>query len=494
MSGIGKTTLAEVVFQVTQNKFQESSFIENIKDISKDHNSDLCKLQQKILDDVLKDESIHVRSVKHGQILLKTKLRDMKVLIVLDDVNHAYQFMYLAGGHEWFGPGTRIIVTTTNKDLLNAYKVNEIYVCRELDGEEALSLFYQSAFADGHPTHGYEKLSDDIVKYTGGLPIALTVYGSLLCGKEENYWKEILKKVQEYLHKEVLGRLEVSYVRLDRDQQLTFMYIACFLKGRDIDLVKDILTDVGLYPECGILDLINKFILTINFDDCVWMHDLLQQMKLKFLRISNIHLPQGFNYLSNDLRILDWYGCSLKSLPSMFEPKHLYQLEMCYSQLERLWEKRLVLPKLRSIDLSFSRDLNKIPDLTSTPNLVKLNLRGCKKLKELHQSVLSHKRLEYLNLSGCTCLQNLGRSIMEMEDLVTLLLSGCSSLEHVPEFGDNMKCLEHLYVDATNIKRLPESLGGLCNLRKLDASETCNGPFQFFLVCLVNNGLLPNSS
>ncbi|KAI3741464.1 hypothetical protein L1987_59138 [Smallanthus sonchifolius] len=537
MSGIGKTTLAEVVFEGIQNTFQESSFIGNIKDISKEHDSDFCKLQQKILDDVLKDESIPVRSVKHGQTLLMTKLRDLKVIIVLDDVNHADQFMYLIGRREWFGPGTRIIITTTNADLLNAYRVNEIFMCEELKDEEALRLFCQSAFGDGHPTHGYEKLSDDIVKFAGGLPIALTVYGSLLCGKEEKYWKETLKKVQEYPHKEVLGRLEVGYVRLDRHQQHTFMFIACFLKGRDIYLVKDILTNIGLFPECGITDLINKFLITINIVDCVWMHDLLQQMcweilrkesqqyngkqiaikyrqdvldilsskpkgsgkieiinqepykvevddciddpscfskmrKLKFLKISNIHFPQGLNYLSNDLRILEWYGCSLKSLPSMFEPKHIYQLDMCYSQLEMLWEKSLDLPNLRSIDLSFSKYLTKIPDLTSTPNLVKLNLKGCTKLKELHQSVLSHKRLQFINLGGCTHLQSLGRSNMEMEALVTLLLSGCSNLEYVPEFGHNMKCLEYLYVDGTNIKKLPESLGELCNLRKLDASET----------------------
>ncbi|KAL8235943.1 hypothetical protein R6Q59_017024 [Mikania micrantha] len=194
--------------------------------------------------------------------------------------------------------------------------------------------------------------------------------------------------------------------------------------------------------------------------------------KLKFLRISNIHFPQGLNYLSNDLRILEWYGCSLKSLPSMFEPKHIYELEMCYSQLETLWVKKLDLPNLRSIDLSFSEDLTKIPDLTSTPNLVKLNLKGCTKLKELNETILSHKTIRFINLSGCRHLHSLGRSNMEMEALVTLILSGCSNLECVPEFGHNMKCLEHLYVDGTKIKKLPESLGELCNLRKLDASET----------------------
>nr|GFA27127.1 NB-ARC domains-containing protein [Tanacetum cinerariifolium] len=195
--------------------------------------------------------------------------------------------------------------------------------------------------------------------------------------------------------------------------------------------------------------------------------------RLKFLRISNVRFPQGLSYLSNDLRILEWFECSLKSLPSNFKPTHMYELEMCYSQLETLWEKHLVLPNLRSIDLSFSKDLIKIPDLTSTPKLVKLNLEGCTNLKELHESVLRQKSLQYVHLTGCTHLQSLGRSNMEMESLVTLLLSGCSRLESIPEFGQNMKRLEHLYVDGTSIKKLPESLGKLCNLRKLDASETC---------------------
>ncbi|KAJ0747521.1 putative leucine-rich repeat domain superfamily [Helianthus annuus] len=61
---------------------------------------------------------------------------------------------------------------------------------------------------------------------------------------------------------------------------------------------------------------------------------------------------------------------------------------------------------------------------------------------------------------------------MEMEALEALLLSGCSKLEKIPEFGKNMKRLEHLYVDGTRIKKLPENLGEMCDLRNLDASGT----------------------
>ncbi|GKD79251.1 NB-ARC domains-containing protein, partial [Tanacetum coccineum] len=115
------------------------------------------------------------------------------------------------------------------------------------------------------------------------------------------------------------------------------------------------------------------------------------------------------------------------------------------SNLKTLWEESLVFLNLRSIDLSFSKELIKIPDLTSTPKLVKLILEGCTNLKDL------------------------GRSNIEIKALVTLLLFGCSNLEYILEFGQNMKCLENLYLDGANIKKLPESLEELHSLRKLDA-------------------------
>ncbi|GKF31609.1 NB-ARC domains-containing protein, partial [Tanacetum coccineum] len=210
------------------------------------------------------------------------------------------------------------------------------------------------------------------------------------------------------------------------------------------------------YQESSTIRIINQEKVEMDdFIDDPYCFSIMR--RLKFLRISNVRFPQGLSYLSNDLRILEWFECSLKSLPSNFKPTHMYELEMCYSQLKTLWEETLVFPNLRSIDLSFSNDLIKIPDLTSTPKLVKLILEGCTKLKELHESVLLQKSLQYVNFTRCTHLQSLGRSNIEMEALVTLLLSGCSSLEYIPEFGQNMKCLENLYLDGTNIKKLPES-------------------------------------
>ncbi|GKC30640.1 TMV resistance protein N-like protein, partial [Tanacetum coccineum] len=50
---------------------------------------------------------------KHG------RLHNKKVLIVLDDVDDFKQLEFLAESNEWFGSGSRIIITTRNEQLLS---------------------------------------------------------------------------------------------------------------------------------------------------------------------------------------------------------------------------------------------------------------------------------------------------------------------------------------------------------------------------------------
>jgi hypothetical protein len=58
--------------------------------------------------------------------LVKKRLRRMKVLIVIDDVKDAEQLEVLIGTADWLGPGSRVIITTRDKQVL-AGKVDDIY-------------------------------------------------------------------------------------------------------------------------------------------------------------------------------------------------------------------------------------------------------------------------------------------------------------------------------------------------------------------------------
>lgn len=59
---------------------------------------------------------------------------------------------------------------------------------------------------------------------------------------------------------------------------------------------------------------------------------------LRFLKIENFELPKGLNYLSSELRLLDWDSFPLKSLPTGFRPSKLVQLKMHSSRIKQLWE------------------------------------------------------------------------------------------------------------------------------------------------------------
>ena len=65
-----------------------------------------------------------------------------------------------------------------------------------------------------------------------------------------------------------------------------------------------------------------------------------------------IQFPQGLNYLSNELRVIDWRGYPLKSLPTRFQPNKLVELRMQCNDIKQLWKGIMV--RLSLIQLCFS--------------------------------------------------------------------------------------------------------------------------------------------
>ncbi|KAF5468423.1 hypothetical protein F2P56_012575 [Juglans regia] len=64
-----------------------------------------------------------------------------------------------------------------------------------------------------------------------------------------------------------------------------------------------------------------------------------EMKNLRLLKIiGNVHLSQSLGYLSTELRVLEWHGYPLKSLPMSFPPDKLVELTMCYSHIQQLWQ------------------------------------------------------------------------------------------------------------------------------------------------------------
>ncbi|XP_016650454.1 PREDICTED: TMV resistance protein N-like [Prunus mume] len=138
--GIGKTTIAKAVYNSIAHKFEASCFLKDVRERSIPYGG-LVELQNCLLYEILRGKESKVTDVDKGINVIRDRLRAKKILLILDDVNELNQLNTLVGGFDWFGSGSRIIITTRDKHLLTAHEVNRIYKVKELDPHEAFELF-----------------------------------------------------------------------------------------------------------------------------------------------------------------------------------------------------------------------------------------------------------------------------------------------------------------------------------------------------------------
>ncbi|CAJ1978767.1 unnamed protein product [Sphenostylis stenocarpa] len=117
---------------------------------------------------------------------------------------------------------------------------------------------------------------------------------------------------------------------------------------------------------------------------------------LELLILQNVNTFGSLNCISNELRYLNWDNFPFVSLPSTFEPDQLVELQLRYSNIKKLWEGTKILPKLRTLDLSHSKNLIEMPDLTGVPHLTTLRLEGCIELVQIDPSIGILRELVYL--------------------------------------------------------------------------------------------------
>ena len=227
MGGIGKTTLASVVFSRLAPQFEGCCFLENVREESERHG--LNHLRNTFFSKLLEEDNLDLGPLSVGTSFIKNRLRRKRVLIVLDDVNDSDQLEPLVGDHSWFGIGSRIIVTTRDMQMLRN-EVDEIYSVERLNFGDALQLFHFTAFRRSSPTTDDIELSKRVVKHTQGVPLALKVLGSFLRGKRKENWESELDKLKVVPNNKIQNVLRVSYEGLDKKEKNIFLDIACFSK------------------------------------------------------------------------------------------------------------------------------------------------------------------------------------------------------------------------------------------------------------------------
>ena len=170
ISGIGKTTIAKMLYNDILCQFDGNCFLEDVKKRFKSHN-DRLQLLQELLCGIQKDANLELNSIVDGVDLIKDRLNSRK-LIVVDDEDHQDQVQLLIKSCTWFAPGSRIIVTTKDKCLLNRHQLEAstgvnvlLYEASALCEEESIELFSWHAFRQNVPKEDYMNLSKCLVNY-----------------------------------------------------------------------------------------------------------------------------------------------------------------------------------------------------------------------------------------------------------------------------------------------------------------------------------------
>ncbi|KAM7256984.1 hypothetical protein ACFE04_012725 [Oxalis oulophora] len=117
----------------------------------------------------------------------------------------------------------------------------------------------------------------------------------------------------------------------------------------------------------------------------------------------------------------------------------LISLDLSYSLIISV---TMVLPKLKFLNLSHCRELNRVPNFCESPHVERLILRGCINIFEVGESIECLKGLLILNLEDCTSLKKLPKSLTTLESLEEINLFGCLNLEEMSEDLRKMKSLK----------------------------------------------------
>ncbi|KAJ0630452.1 putative P-loop containing nucleoside triphosphate hydrolase, leucine-rich repeat domain superfamily [Helianthus annuus] len=449
MGGVGKTTLARMLYNDTRVKGQ----FELMAWVCVSDEFDIFKISQTIYQSVAK-ESKQFTDTNQLQIALKEKLEGKRFLLVLDDVwNENYDdWENLVRPFHSGATGSRVIMTTRQQQLLKKIGFNHLDLLESLSHDDALSLLARHALdVDNFESHETLKpLGEGIVEKCGCLPLALKAIGRLLRTKTDGEeWDDVLNSEIWDLEtaNEIVPALRLSYHDLSADLKRLFAYCSLFPKDFLFEKEELVLLWVAegylnesvanKSPECLAREYFEK-LLSRSFFNLHLVMEMTEEALAKYRHMS---------FIREEYVAFQKFGAFEKA-------RRLRTLLAVYVGVDKWWNKFYLSSKIL-VDL--------LPQL---PLLRVLSLRHFN-ISEVPNSIGTLKHLRYLNLSH-TDIHELPENVGNLYNLQTLIVSGCGSLTNLPKSFCKLKRLRHFDIRNTPLlKKLPLGIGELKSLQTL---------------------------
>nr|AGP75916.1 CNL4 [Triticum monococcum subsp. monococcum] len=470
--GLGKTTLAKAAYDKIKVQFDCGAFV------SVSQNPEMKKVLKDILYglDKVKYENIHnaARDEKYLIDDIIEFLNDKRYLIVIDDIWNEKAWELIKCAFFKKSIGSRLITTTRNVSVSEACCSSEddIYRMEPLSNDVSRTLFCKRIFSqeEGCPQE-LLKVSEEILKKCGGVPLAIITIASLLANKghikAKDEWYALLSSIGHGLTKnrsleQMKKILLFSYYDLPSYLKPCLLYLSIFPEDREIRRARLIWRwisegfvysekqDISLYElgDSYFNELVNRsMIQPIGIDD---------EGKVKACRVHDMVLDLICSLSSeeNFVTILDD--------PRRKMPNSESKVRRLSIQNSKIDVDTTRMEHMRSVTVFSDNVVGKVLDISRFKVLRVLDLEGCHVSDVGYVGNLLH--LRYLGLKG-THVKDLPMEIGKLQFLLTLDLRG-TKIEVLPWSVVQLRRLMCLYVDYG--MKLPSGIGNLTSLEVLD--------------------------
>ncbi|GMN67473.1 hypothetical protein TIFTF001_036530 [Ficus carica] len=446
LSGVGKTTLARIVYQSSevQHHFDCHAWI----NVSRSYYlKDLLSCVTKMIcqdEDSVEGEM----DVKPGPINpLFRFLLEKRYVIVFDGVRHPDIFQFMSDFLPDNNKGSRIIITTSDNAI--AASCDIIQTLQPLSEQRALELFWKFASICRDQFESRFDLCSDIkelslrtVRRCHGLPLVIWAMGDLFThnlylGRMEEVmseWKLQLDKFEDEIGEdlshieELLRNFYHNYDDLPSRSRLCLMYIGIFPKDYlipDVKLVKLWIAEGFVREEAG---------KTLEQVAEAYLNDLVNR---NLVQVSHMNYDGTERF------------CKVHSFVHRIISARVRRNKIC-QVLQETDSRLFVNCAVHRLSI-YGDAINSLEIDTECPRICSVFLF------DVNETMMTISPL--INL--CEKLKHL--ELLDFEN---------APIEDLPYEVGNLSLLKYLSLRNTNIKKLPKSVGRLINLQTLDVRNT----------------------
>nr|XP_048329739.1 disease resistance protein RGA2-like [Ziziphus jujuba var. spinosa] len=465
--GLGKTTLAQVVFN--DEKVEKHFDLRMWVYVCKSFNIKL--LVEKIIKSAT-NKGLENLEMDQLQKVLQKEISGKRYLLILDDVWNENREIWLSLKIllSNCGKGSRIIITTRSLVVGEITSSMKPYILGRLNQDESWALFKKVAFNYGEEPKNYNisVIGKEIIEKCGGFPLAIRTIGRMLYFKNpEAEWSSFLKMEFSKIPQEgndILPTLKLSYDNLPADLKRCFAFCKLFPKGHQIDIK----LLINLWMALGFIKISDstKSLVEVGneyFMDLLWrsffqeleeddegnktckmhalMHDLATQVGGARYAVLETNKKSNFNQATHHVSF-DFHLDSSEKVPTtLLEANKIRTILLLRQSSRKIRGRRgqsvcdVIVSSFKSVRLLDLHNLGIkiVPTcIGKLKHLRYLDLSENEDIKMLPDSITLLYNLQTLKLSYCTKLQELPRDLNKLVYLVSLEIDMCTSLTHMP--------------------------------------------------------------